>query len=745
MTITTVEEYKKAVDELNYYTQKYDEGNPEITDEEWDDIYFAVKSYEEETGTIAENSPTNRVNYDVVTSLKKVTHSHPMLSLDKTKDTNLMKKWVGTNKCIVMAKMDGCFVADTMITMGDGTRKKIKDIQVGDVVQSFDERTKQIVNKLVIRTYNNGKKVNSDWIRLKLFSKNNHNNHFYVKTTKNHKFYTPNGWVTAETLSENDVVYCYDYKLSKEQEMFTLGILLGDGWILQRNKNINSYELHWSKTDKQPYNRYFHDVCEYLYKEHNTISKHISGYGSTILDVNFKTFMDLPTYIISSKNKLNVGLTFTKEICNQLTPLSLAVYYLDDGSLIKSQVEGKSYTNKSSRCILHTNRHSKEAVQLFSDYLNSQGYINNIQHEKDIKTNGSGDIIVLTSIGTEKFFDDISKYIPSYLRPIKLGNKSKWQNASEYKWWLNNGNYGLIQGNIIEIKENLSDTNTKSKYSYDLEIKDTHTYFANNFAVHNCTCSITYKNGELVSAETRGNGVVGEDITHNAMVIPSIPKTICTTEETIVIDGEVICKYDDFEEFSDLYKNPRNFASGSVRLMDANECAKRKLTFVAWDIISSKVDFIDKLNLLYQYGMTVVPFEIVDISDFDNQIERMRKLCASCQYPIDGLVYRINNQNDWDAKGRTDHHFAGSMALKFYDELFETELTGITWSVGKTGVITPVATFKPVEIDGTTVKNASLHNLSIMKELLGNPYIGQKIWVFKANQIIPQVAKAEKV
>ena len=197
------DEYIKNIKLLNYYTKKYDEDNPEISDEDWDEMYFNVKLYEEETGDISPNSPTNKVNYDVVNSLKKITHSHPMLSLDKTKDTNLMKRWVMTNgKCVVMAKMDGL------------------------------------------------------------------------------------------------------------------------------------------------------------------------------------------------------------------------------------------------------------------------------------------------------------------------------------------------------------------------------------------TCSVTYKNGKLVSAETRGNGVIGEDITHNAMVLPSIPKSIDTDEETVIIDGEVICKYDDFEEFSDIYKNPRNFASGSIRLMDANECAKRKLTFV---------------------------------------------------------------------------------------------------------------------------------------------------------------------
>ena len=113
-------------------------------------------------------------------------------------------------------------------------------------------------------------------------------------------------------------------------------------------------------------------------------------------------------------------------------------------------------------------------------------------------------------------------------------------------------------------------------------------------------------------------------------------------------------------------------------------------------------------------------------------------------YPIDGLVYKINDYNSYMDKGHNEHAFHGGFAFKLYDELFETRLTGITWSVGKTGIITPVAKFEPVTIEGTLVQNASLHNLSIMQDILGIPYIGQKIWVFKANMIIPQIAKAEK-
>lgn len=257
------------------------------------------------------------------------------------------------------------------------------------------------------------------------------------------------------------------------------------------------------------------------------------------------------------------------------------------------------------------------------------------------------------------------------------------------------------------------------------------------------TCSIKYENGKLVSAETRGNGRIGEDITQNAFTLPSIPKTI-PTKDTVIVDGEVICKYDDFEEFSDTFKNPRNFASGSIRLLDSNECAKRKLTFVAWDIISSDENFIDKLQTMKKYGFIVVEYEETDLEHLEEQQQRMKTKAASLYYPIDGMVYRINSTESWKSKGKTEHAFQGSFAFKLYDQEYETELLDITWSVGKTGVITPVAKFKPVIIDGTTVQNASLHNLSIMRDVLGKPYVGQKIWVIKANCIIPQIVKAEK-
>ena len=256
------------------------------------------------------------------------------------------------------------------------------------------------------------------------------------------------------------------------------------------------------------------------------------------------------------------------------------------------------------------------------------------------------------------------------------------------------------------------------------------------------TCSVRYENGKLVSAETRGNGKIGEDITANAMTLASIPKTI-PTKETVIVDGEVICRYNDFESFSDMYKNPRNFAAGSIRLNDSKECSKRKLTFVAWDLISSNDNFDVKLSTMEKLGFIVVPYAITNMDDLEAQQMNMRDVAIKNSYPIDGLVYRINDTNKFIDMGSNEHHFLGSLAFKLYDPEFETTLVDIEWSVGRSGAITPIAIFEPVVIDGATIQRASMHNLTIMKKLLGEkPFVGQRIVIFRANMVIPQVRKS---
>lgn len=259
------------------------------------------------------------------------------------------------------------------------------------------------------------------------------------------------------------------------------------------------------------------------------------------------------------------------------------------------------------------------------------------------------------------------------------------------------------------------------------------------------TCSLKYLNGKLVSAETRGNGIEGENILHNALVVSNIPKRIDYLNE-LIIDGEIICTYYNFNNFKNDYKNPRNFASGSIRLLDSSECAKRKLSFIAWDCVSGFHDatLSEKLHDLEALDFDVVPYFIggigSDLDDIEQQTNYIKNECKDYEYPIDGLVFKLDNCEEYDAAGRTDHHFKGGLAYKFYDEVYETRLKDIEWSMGRTGKLTPVAIFNPVDIDGTEVNRASLHNISVMEDL-GIKEYGQLLEVFKSNMIIPQVKR----
>lgn len=256
------------------------------------------------------------------------------------------------------------------------------------------------------------------------------------------------------------------------------------------------------------------------------------------------------------------------------------------------------------------------------------------------------------------------------------------------------------------------------------------------------TCSLLYENGRLVRSETRGDGEVGEDITHNAIVIPSIPKRIPYTDR-LTVDGEIICKLDDFKELDGEYKNIRNIASGSVRLLDSGECAKRKLTFVAWDVIGDchygEYDgktLWSKLCILMNFNFNVVPFRESELN-IEDSIIVLKELADLYKYPIDGLVFKWNDCAEYEAAGRTGHHFRGGLAYKFYDELYETKLTDVEWTMGKTGALTPTAVFETVQIDGCDISRASLHNISIIKKLgLTN---NCTVKISKRNEIIPQV------
>ena len=257
------------------------------------------------------------------------------------------------------------------------------------------------------------------------------------------------------------------------------------------------------------------------------------------------------------------------------------------------------------------------------------------------------------------------------------------------------------------------------------------------------TCSLKYENGELVSAETRGNGKVGENILHNARVIPSIPKII-PYKGTLVIDGEIICTKEDFKEFENDYANPRNFAAGSIRLLDSNECSKRKLRFIAWDVIEGLNDgkyLSDKFVSLRGFGFIIVPYCGYD--DHERDINEITQMAEQFKYPIDGVVFKFDDVEYGRSLGQTSHHFKNALAFKFADDTVKSNLTGIDWTMGRTGVLTPVAEFNEIELEGSTVSRASLHNLSVLWDTLGEkPYFNQEVDVFKANMIIPQIKSA---
>ncbi|MBS6954261.1 MAG: NAD-dependent DNA ligase LigA [Enterocloster asparagiformis] len=260
------------------------------------------------------------------------------------------------------------------------------------------------------------------------------------------------------------------------------------------------------------------------------------------------------------------------------------------------------------------------------------------------------------------------------------------------------------------------------------------------------TIGATYEKGKLIRLETRGDSEVGEDITHNAGSILDLPLTIPVDHAEIC--GEAIVRWDDFKMINEMlpvddrFSTPRNMAAGAVRQHDSSICAARKVRFVAWKIVEPEPPlFSQELEKLRSLGFTVVPH--LAISDSENleileqTIDPVRLECNKLHYPIDGEVLRFNDTSYANSLGRTRKYFRSAMAFKFYDEEERTRLIDVEWSMGRTGVLTPVAVFNTVVIDGTSVNRASIHNVSIFKALeLG---YNDEITVYKANMIIPQI------
>lgn len=266
------------------------------------------------------------------------------------------------------------------------------------------------------------------------------------------------------------------------------------------------------------------------------------------------------------------------------------------------------------------------------------------------------------------------------------------------------------------------------------------------------TTLLTYENGKFVQAETRGDGEYGELITHNARVFENIPLTIPATGH-IEFEGESIITYNDFEKInSELpedkkYKNPRNLVSGSVRQLDSKIASNRHIKFVVWKVPQEFTDYyLDGFKFAKKMGFDIVPFltYYLDKENIEKMIESLKEKANILSYPIDGLVMTYNNIEYGKSLGMTGHHPKHSIAFKFYNEEYETTLKSIEWSLGKTGQITPVAVFEPVDIDGSIVEKASLSNLSIMEDTLGClPFVGQTLYITKRNEVIPKVERAD--
>lgn len=264
------------------------------------------------------------------------------------------------------------------------------------------------------------------------------------------------------------------------------------------------------------------------------------------------------------------------------------------------------------------------------------------------------------------------------------------------------------------------------------------------------TIVLTYQDGKLKKAVTRGNGVVGEVITNNAKVFKNVPLQIAYQGE-LILRGEAIISYSDFEKINEQiedvdakYKNPRNLCSGSVRQLNNEITAKRNVYFYAFSLVRAEgVDFNNSRACQFEWlktqGFDIVEYRMVDSKNLEETIQYFSDKISTNDFPSDGLVALYDDIAYGDSLGSTAKFPRNAFAFKWKDEIRETTLKEIEWSPSRTGLINPVAIFEPVELEGTTVSRASVHNISILKELeLG---IGDRIEVYKANMIIPQIAE----
>ena len=272
-----------------------------------------------------------------------------------------------------------------------------------------------------------------------------------------------------------------------------------------------------------------------------------------------------------------------------------------------------------------------------------------------------------------------------------------------------------------------------------------------SYKLDGLTVLLTYENGDLLRAVTRGTGTTGEDVTHNARHFTNVPHTI-PYKGTLYIRGEAAITYSDFNDINanlgedEQYKNPRNLCSGTVRQLDSNVLAKRPVGYYAFALMdNSDIDTSrlqkksDTLEFLQNQGFELAHYQVVTADNVADAVQKFKDNISSSDLPSDGLVLTYDDIAYSQSLGTTSKFPKDSIAFKWEDEVATTTLVAIEWNTSRTGLINPIAIFEPVQLEGTEVKKASLHNLSIVEELALN--IGDTITVYKANMIIPQVAE----
>lgn len=278
------------------------------------------------------------------------------------------------------------------------------------------------------------------------------------------------------------------------------------------------------------------------------------------------------------------------------------------------------------------------------------------------------------------------------------------------------------------------------------------------------SCRLIYQDGELIGAESRGNGTEGNDILQHVKQFMNVPLRI-NKKGKYVIDGEALIKLDDFEEINKNgeYKNSRNLTAGTLSSLDTSVVKDRKLSWYAWEVVEEVDPILAISNNDYEahdsfyfrlleagkLGFSIVPCEVLGLKYYQNEelqckIDNFISLAAEKHLPQDGVVFKFEDVEYGKSLGSTEHHNRNGIAFKVKNDSVETTLKDIEFTMGKTGILTPTAVFEPVEIEGSTVERASLHNISVMRELMPRPFRGQRIGVFKANLIIPQLRWAEE-